>query len=127
MNCPKCNVKLENEVIKCPSCGTRIGRLCPECKSYNLITSKICSTCQNVLLKICPECKSINHSNATICRKCGSALDVKISSEDISFEYSANYCTLSVAKDTIMDSIKADNIKVISINGDNEHGKNYRH
>ena len=24
-----------------------------------------------------------------------------------------------------MDSIKADNIKVISINGDNEHGKNY--
>ncbi len=131
MNCPKCNVELEENVIKCPACGTRIGRLCPACKSYNLITSKVCSSCGEVLLKICPKCNSINFPSSKLCRKCGAELEdskkiqEQFKQQQEPLEYNANYHTLASAQETIMASIKAQNIKVISVNGDNEFGKNF--
>ena len=60
MNCPKCGSQLDKHTIKCQICGARIGRFCPVCKEYNLITNKNCTSCGEVLLKICPKCKSIN-------------------------------------------------------------------
>jgi len=126
MNCPKCNKELDNNSIKCPQCGTRIGRLCPTCKAYNLITSQNCTNCNETLLKVCPDCKSMNLPSSTICRKCGTSLDtIKPNNTSQISSYEANYHTLATAKDNIMSSIKAENIKIISINGNNELGKNY--
>lgn len=133
MNCPKCNAELEENSIKCPACGTRVGRLCPACRAYNLITSKVCTSCGEVLLKICSKCNSINLPSSKLCRKCGAELeDIKKQPEQTKEKppeqpekpaYSANYHTLASAQETILSSIKAQNIKVISVNGDNEFGK----
>ena len=130
MKCPKCNSQLEQDSIKCPVCGTRIGRLCPSCKAYNLITSKSCVNCGEELLKICPNCHSVNLPSSKLCRKCGVELEKKnieevsdILPENVS--YKANYQSLDSAEKTIIDSIKAENIKIISINGDNDLGKTY--
>ena len=130
MNCPKCGSQLDKHTIKCQICGARIGRFCPVCKEYNLITNKNCTSCGEVLLKICPKCKSINLPAAKLCRKCGADIDIKkeIQKDEQQIQdtvYSANYYSLTGAKDTIMSAIKTSNIKIISINGDNEYGKNY--
>lgn len=129
MNCPKCGSQLDKHAIKCQICGARIGRFCPVCKEYNLITNKTCTSCGEVLLKVCPKCKSINLPASKLCRKCGAELDVKVEQpETPSFQetvYNANYCSLTGAKDTIMEAIAASNIKIVSINGNNEYGKNY--
>lgn len=138
MKCPKCNSELETGTIKCPVCGTRIGRLCPSCNAYNLITSKNCTNCGEELLKICPNCKAINLPTSKLCRKCGAELEKKEVEEtkavdteqstpqpEENLAYSANYYTLSSAQEAIMSSIMAQNIKVISVNGDNELGKNF--
>lgn len=137
MKCPKCNSELEENTIRCPICGTRIGRLCPSCNSYNLVTSKICSNCGEQLLQICPNCKAINLPSSKLCRKCGFELSKKEVIDDVenneenpisqeeTLQYKANYHTLSSAQEAIMSSIQAENIKIISINGDNELGKGY--
>jgi len=152
MNCPKCKTELEDNCIKCPECGVRIGRLCPTCNTYNLITNKNCSNCGETLLKICPACKSINMPTAINCRKCGQELeeteenitvqdniiiDSEIETEQPTEQnesydqqggiakYDANYCSLNTAKNTLLESIKAKNLKVISLNGENTLGKNY--
>ena len=141
MNCPKCNTQLDDNAIKCPTCGMRIRRSCPVCKTYNLITNKTCINCGEILLKTCPNCKSINLATVKNCRKCGKNLDSSQSEElqdninnsnnnepEMNVEipaYNANYYTITTAKETILNSIKAENIKVISINGNNELGKHY--
>lgn len=125
MNCPKCNSTIDNKSIKCPECGSRIGRLCPTCKAYNNITNKNCTECGEVLLKICPNCRSINLPSSEKCRRCNYDLDTQPEVRFEEMSYNANYCSLASAKETIMASIKANNIKVISINGNNELGKNY--
>lgn len=127
MKCPRCNAQLENNAIKCPVCGTRIGRLCPTCKTYNLITNTSCENCGEELLKICSKCGAINLPTSAMCRKCGSSLNSvpNIVEENISedIKYSANYYTFSAAQDAIITSIQAQNIKVVSVNGNNELGK----
>ena len=133
MKCPKCNTQLEDKTIKCPVCGTRIGRLCPVCKNYNIITSKVCSSCGEVLLKLCPNCKSINLPTSKLCRKCGVELDNNLNDknneslreDNESFTYQANYYSMDNAEKTIIDSINAKNIKIVSVNGENELGKTY--
>lgn len=129
MNCPKCGAQLDSNCIKCPVCGTRVGRLCPACKEYNYITTKVCTSCGETLLKLCPKCGSVNQPSSKLCRKCGAELDERkeIPKEEPveNTTYSANYCTLTSAKDTIMGAVNAPNIKVVSVNGDNEPGKSY--
>ena len=129
MKCPKCNAQLENNTIKCPVCSTRIGRLCPTCKTYNLITNRICESCGEELLKICPKCNAINLPTSSLCRKCGSNLgnnnqlqnNTVLETEAV--KYNANYYSFSAAQDAIITAIEAQNIKVISVNGNNELGK----
>ena len=129
MKCPKCNAQLENNTIKCPVCGTRIGRLCPTCKTYNLITNRICESCGEELLKICPKCNAINLPTSSLCRKCGSNLinnnqvqnDTELETEAV--KYNANYYSFAAAQDAIITAIEAQNIKVVSVNGNNELGK----
>lgn len=126
MNCPKCGSLLEKNTVKCPVCGAKIGRYCPKCKEYNLITNKNCTSCGEVLLKTCPNCKSVNLPVAKICRKCGNTLDIPKQEQPIEeIVYNANYYSLANAKKTIMEAITAENIKIISINGNNDYGKDY--
>ena len=129
MNCPKCGTQLETNYIKCPVCGARIGRLCPSCKGYNLITSKTCSACGETLLKVCPSCQSVNLPSSKLCRKCGADLESKkivIPEENIeTVVYNANYSGLASAQKIVLEAISNPNIKIISLNGTNEHGKSY--
>ena len=119
MNCPKCGTQLETNYIKCPVCGARIGRLCPSCKGYNLITSKTCSSCGETLLKVCPSCQCVNLPTSKLCRKCGADLERKknvIPEENIeTVVYNANYSGLASAQKIVLEAISNPNIKIISL------------
>lgn len=70
MRCPKCKNEIQEKVLKCSYCNTRIATLCKKCGAYNSIYNLNCTNCKNPLLKICPACKSVNFPNAPKCRKC---------------------------------------------------------
>src|SRR5574344_582035 len=134
MKCPKCKKELAENIIKCPNCGIKIGRLCPNCNAYNLITNTTCISCGETLLKVCSKCHSINLPNATNCRKCGTELISKqerskeeeiIEKQEQTLKYNANYYNLDNAKDVLITAINDNQIKIISINGNNDVGKTY--
>ena len=70
MQCPRCKKEIQDNSLKCDNCNAKIGSLCYNCNSYNLITALECSNCHAKLLKICSECGAANLPNATRCRKC---------------------------------------------------------
>ena len=48
MLCPKCKQNIEDNSVKCPLCGTRVGLVCKNCGTYNTITSKECTNCKKI-------------------------------------------------------------------------------
>lgn len=81
MRCPKCKNEIQENLLKCNYCGTRIGTICKKCQTYNSIYNLNCTNCNNPLLKICPACKGINLPNAPVCRKCNFAFMEKVKEE----------------------------------------------
>ena len=56
MLCPKCKKEIEDNVLICNHCSTKVASICKRCGTYNLITSKECISCGEKLLKICDKC-----------------------------------------------------------------------
>lgn len=71
MYCPRCKNKVDDNALRCASCGMKLKMHCPKCDSIILFGSKSCSFCGEILLKNCPSCKAVNMSSVEICRKCG--------------------------------------------------------
>ncbi len=134
MKCPKCKREIDDNTIKCPHCQTKIGSLCKFCGSYNPITAAVCSSCKSELLKKCPECNSLNLPEAAHCRKCGyKFMQAEDENEELNKyveeaqpEIKAENQAISQqkAKNLLVQYIKDDNVKVISISGESGIGKN---
>lgn len=75
MRCLKCKKEIDDTLLRCSFCNTKVQTVCPVCGSVNPITSEYCSRCGLQLLKYCPECKCVNLPSASECRKCGAAFD----------------------------------------------------
>lgn len=134
MKCPKCKKEIEDNTIKCPHCKTKIGSLCKFCGAYNPITSAVCSSCKSELLKHCPECHSLNLPEASVCRKCGykfiqpededEELNKYVEELKPSIKNESKAVSQQKAKNLLVQAIKDDNVKIISINGESGIGKN---
>lgn len=134
MKCPKCKKELEEKTLKCPHCNTKIGSLCKLCGAYNLITATSCSSCHAELLKRCKECNSLNLPDSASCRKCGFQFVKKVDEDEELTQFVAEnepiikpeHKALSQqkAKNLLVQSIKDDKVKVISISGESGIGKN---
>lgn len=134
MRCPKCKRELEEKTLKCPHCSAKIGSLCRFCGAYNPITSTVCSSCQAELLKRCKTCSSLNLPDATTCRKCGFVFVKKLDEDEELAQFVEENETVikpefkmlsqQKAKNLLVQSIKDDNVKVISISGESGIGKN---
>ena len=53
MQCPRCKKEISDNSLKCSFCKAKVGSICKDCNTYNLITATECSKCGKVLLKIC--------------------------------------------------------------------------
>lgn len=134
MNCPKCKKQLDEKTIKCPHCNTKIGSLCKFCGAYNPITATSCSNCHAELLKRCKECKSLNLPEATSCRKCGykfaqnlnndEELNLYIEENEPIIQSAYKAISQQKAKNSLVQAIKDDSVKIISISGESGIGKN---
>ena len=128
MQCPKCKKEIDDNILKCTNCGTRVATACKSCGTINPITAIECSNCHKVLLKICTECGSANLPEAKNCRKCG----VKFIDDDKQFkkrsslkaEYSAEPVSQQKAKLNLLEAIKDIDTTIITLNGESGVGKN---
>ena len=125
MQCPKCKKEIEDNSLKCSFCNARVGSLCKECGTYNLITAIKCSKCENILLKICTECGSANLPEANSCRKCGiEFLTQEQQAELLQPMYFASMNSQQKVKAKLLEGIKDADSKIISISGESGAGKN---
>ena len=70
MLCIKCKREINNNLLRCNYCHTKVQTVCPVCKTLNPLKAEYCSNCSLQLIKYCPECKSANLPSAIECRKC---------------------------------------------------------
>ena len=134
MKCPKCKKEIEDNTIKCPHCNTKIGSLCKFCGAYNPITASVCLSCKSELLKHCPECNSLNLPEASVCRKCGykfirpededAELNKYVEEIEPLIKNESKAVSQQKAKNLLVQAIKDDNVKIISISGESGIGKN---
>ena len=122
MICPKCKNEIEDKSLKCPSCGAKIGAICKDCGTYNLITAIKCSGCEKELLKICPECNAANLPESKLCRKCGANLSAEKKDLDSKLKYSANVNSQQKVRERLVEGIKSADSKIITVCG--ESGRN---
>lgn len=125
MQCPKCKKEIEENSLKCNFCGARVGTICKNCNTYNLITATECSGCGTALLKICSECGAANLPDAKECRKCG----MEFISEESKAEllqpiYFASMNSQQKIKAKLLEGIKDADSKVITLSGESGVGKN---
>ena len=120
MICPKCKNRIDNDLLKCPHCNTKIATVCKKCGTLNPINARICTNCKNELLKLCTKCNSANLPNAVKCRKCG-----EIFKNDLSENIENNITKTSQqkAKSILLDSLKNSETSIITISGDSGTGK----
>lgn len=124
MICPKCKNEIEDKSLKCPSCGAKIGAICKDCGTYNLITAIKCSGCEKELLKICPECNAANLPESKLCRKCGANLSAEKKDLDSKLKYSANVNSQQKVRERLVEGIKSADSKIITVCGESGSGKN---
>ena len=77
MRCIKCKKEIDDNLLRCNFCNTKVQTLCPVCGSINPITAQYCAHCGLQLLKYCPHCKCVNLPGAEKCRKCGEPFDMQ--------------------------------------------------
>ena len=123
MLCPKCKQTIENNSLKCPLCGTRVGLVCKKCGTYNTITSTECSNCKKTLIKICSECGAANRPDVRNCRKCGIQF-VSAEHKEISKNYDKNSDSQQKAKTKLIEGLKSPNARIITLTGESGYGKN---
>lgn len=75
MRCLKCKKEIEDNLLRCSYCNTKVQAVCPVCGNINPITTEYCARCGLQLLKYCPECHCVNFPDASNCRKCGAAFE----------------------------------------------------
>ena len=122
MQCPKCKNQIEDNSLKCKSCGAKVASICKDCGTINPITATECSNCHKVLLKICDECGAANLPDAKFCRKC----NVEFVKEKFNLqpEYTAEMNSQQKVKARLLDSIKNANSCIITLCGESGVGKN---
>lgn len=122
MQCPKCKAELENNILKCPSCGVKVASVCKDCGEINPITAFECSNCHKILLKKCDECSAINVGEAKVCRKCGKEFPApkKLTQP----EYRAQTNSQQKVKSLLIDAVKDGNKTIITLSGESGSGKN---
>lgn len=125
MQCPKCKKEIEGNSLKCNFCGARVGTICKNCNTYNLITATECSGCGTALLKICSECGAANLPDAKECRKCG----MEFISEESKAEllqpiYFASMNSQQKIKAKLLEGIKDADTRIITLCGESGIGKN---
>lgn len=76
MRCFKCKNEIQDNLLRCNFCNTKVQTVCPVCSSVNPITSEFCAVCGLQLLKYCPNCHSVNLPSATTCRKCDTPFEI---------------------------------------------------
>ena len=123
MLCPKCKKEIENHSLKCKYCKTKIGSVCKDCGTYNLITATECAKCGKVLLKICTECGAANLPEASSCRKCNIEFTKEPLSVDNSFTYVASMNSQQKIKQKLIEAINDIEPKIIALNGESGSGK----
>ena len=125
MRCPRCKKEIPNNSLKCVYCATKVGTICKDCGTYNLITSTNCSKCGKMLLKICSECNSANLPNAKFCRKCKIEFITYEEQQDLSHPmYFASMNSQQKVKAKLLDGIKNAKSRIITISGESGCGKN---
>ena len=125
MQCPKCKKEINDFSLKCDFCQARVGSLCKNCNSYNLITAKECSNCGNVLLKICSECNAANLPDAEYCRKCNMPFMTEEQAKELQQPmYFASLNSQQKAKSKLLESIKDADSRIITLTGESGIGKN---
>ncbi len=125
MQCPKCKKEIADNSLKCNFCNTKVGSLCKDCNTYNLITSTNCSGCGKALLKICTECGAANLPNAKTCRKCGiDFISEEQHAELLQPMYFASMNSQQKAKAKLLEGIKNAESRIITITGESGIGKN---
>ena len=125
MQCPKCKKEIENNSLICNFCKAKIGKICKDCNTYNLITSETCSKCGKVLLKICTECNAANLPDALVCRKCGIEFVSKEQQTDLLQPmYFASMNSQQKIKAKLLEGIKDADSRIITLTGESGCGKN---
>ena len=130
MLCPKCKKELDDNVLKCDNCGTRVASVCKNCGTINPIRAVECSNCHQQLLKICTECGSANLPNAKSCRRCGVEFVTKTKSKAGTAqtssmpEYYSDMKSQQKVKAMLLDAIKDADASIITLSGDSGSGKN---
>ena len=125
MQCPKCKKEIENNSLICNFCKAKIGKICKDCNTYNLITSETCSKCGKVLLKICTECNAANLPDALVCRKCGIEFVPKEQQTDLLQPmYFASMNSQQKIKAKLLEGIKDADSRIITLTGESGCGKN---
>lgn len=126
MLCPKCKQEINNNSLKCTKCGAKIGSVCTDCGTFNLITATECSKCKKVLLKICSECGAANLPTTDKCRKCG--IEFVSNTTDVSEKktpaYSSTMNSQQKIKSKLIEGIKDADLRIINICGESGSGKN---
>ena len=128
MLCPKCKKELDENVLKCDYCGTRVASVCKNCGAVNPIRALECSKCHQQLLKLCTECGSANLPNAKECRRCGVQFvnenEHKSNSNSYAPEYYSDMKSQQKVKAMLLDAIKDADSSIITLSGDSGSGKN---
>ena len=125
MQCPRCKKEISDNSLKCSFCKAKVGSICKDCNTYNLITATECSKCGKVLLKICTECGAANLPEATSCRKCGIEFIKK--EEQVELDqpmYFASMNSQQKIKSKLLEGIKNADSRIITVSGESGIGKN---
>ncbi len=114
MYCPRCKSLVDDNALRCTSCGMKLKMHCPKCNSLIPFGLKACSECGETLLKTCPSCKAVNVSTAEKCRKCGhdfnaAATNIVTAHPEIAPSENKNQIIIN----KILEKSKQDNLKEI--------------
>ncbi len=69
MECPKCGIQIDDNVMVCPNCKKVLKLACPICRTVN--DTNTCKKCGYVIINKCHNCGKINQTIAKKCKKCG--------------------------------------------------------
>lgn len=69
MECPKCGIEIDDNVLVCPNCKKVLKLECPICHTIN--KSNTCHKCGYIIISKCHQCGKINPTITGKCPKCG--------------------------------------------------------
>lgn len=76
MNCPKCNTKIGEKDLVCPSCKKVLRLQCPACGKVT--KNSVCEKCGSVIINKCYKCGKLNSTSLEKCPKCGLNVNASI-------------------------------------------------